>query len=87
MLFFLCFGVAGEAIFDVAFQVEIQFMRRERVVSRQHRVDFVEVGFVVGVSRSRASRCRRVVGCVSAHAMLRGTGRVLSEWAEGARGF
>lgn len=38
-------GGTAEAVFNVVVQDEIQLLRREPVVFRQHRVDFVEDGF------------------------------------------
>ena len=44
--FFLS-GTAAEAVFEVVVQDEIQLLRCEPVVFRQHRVDFVEDGLEV----------------------------------------
>jgi len=41
----LLLHLAAEAVFDVVVQDEIQFLRREAVVPRQHLVYFVEDGF------------------------------------------
>ena len=41
-LFLSGFGVAAEAVFNVVVDDEIQLLRREPVVPRQHPVDLVE---------------------------------------------
>jgi len=41
----LLVGASTEAVFDVVVQDEIQLLRREPVVLRQHRIDFVQDGF------------------------------------------
>ena len=48
--FVVGFRAAAEAVFDVVVQDEIQLLRREPVVPRQHRIDFVGDGAGGGLS-------------------------------------
>ena len=48
--FLLTFRAAAEAVFDVVVQDKIQLLRREPVVPRQHRIDFVGDGAGGGLS-------------------------------------
>jgi len=50
-------GTAAEAVFEVVVQDEIQLLRREPVVFRQHRVDFVDDGFEVLNADGAAHGC------------------------------